>query len=102
MVIFSVYLNRCVFVMRSVVVLLCVSAVLCVVFVLSLFDPHLSFYWCLGSAMLRDCGISWVSVIIFFIALPGLREPDILFRFSAIFFLFLTYLCRLAYQARSE
>ena len=25
-----------------------------------LFCPHFSLFWCLGMAMLRDCGISWV------------------------------------------
>ena len=28
-------------------------------FVLSLFVPHLSFLWCLGRIVLRDCSISW-------------------------------------------
>ena len=30
-------------------------------FVPSLFVPHLSFIWCLGRTVLRDCGIDWVS-----------------------------------------
>ena len=29
-----------------------------VALVLSLFVPHISFFWCLGKAVLRDCGIS--------------------------------------------
>ena len=33
-------------------------------FVLSLFVPDLSFFWCLGKAVLRDCGISWVYSLI--------------------------------------
>ena len=32
----------------------------------SLFVPHLSFLWCLGKAVLRDCGFSWVSSLIIF------------------------------------
>ena len=32
-----------------------------VAFVLSLFVPHLSFFWCLRKAVLRDCGIPWLS-----------------------------------------
>ena len=37
------------------------SLVLYVTFVLSLFVPHLSFFWCLGKVVLRDSAISWVS-----------------------------------------
>ena len=54
----------------SVTVLLCAFVVSYVAFVLSLFVPHLSFFWCLGRAMVCDCGISWVSSHIF---LQGLR-----------------------------
>ena len=36
-----------------------------VAFVLSLFVPHLSFFWCLGKAVLGDCGISRVSSLEF-------------------------------------
>ena len=36
---------------------LCASVVSYVVFVLSLFVPHLSFLWCHGRAVLRDCGM---------------------------------------------
>ena len=54
---------------RSKTVLLqffvCASVVSCVAFVLSLFIPRLSFFWCLGKAVLRDCSISWVSSLIF-------------------------------------
>ena len=83
---FSIYLNRRVFVMglsgvtyflphveqKGAVVLLqfffvCASVVSYVAFVLSLFVPHLSFLCCLGRAAPRDCGISWVSSLIFFI-----------------------------------
>ena len=32
---------------------------------LSLFVPHLSFFLCLGKVVLRDCGISWVSYLIY-------------------------------------
>ena len=32
-----------------------------IAFVLSLFVPHLSFFWRLGKAKLRDFGIFWVS-----------------------------------------
>ena len=39
---------------------LCASVVSYVAFVLSLFVPHLSFFWCLGRDVFRDCGISWV------------------------------------------
>ena len=35
-----------------------------VFFFFPLFVPHLSF-WCLGKAFLCDCGISWVSSLIF-------------------------------------
>ena len=38
-------------------------------FVLLLFVPHLSFFWYLEMAVLRGCGISWVSFIVFFLAL---------------------------------
>ena len=48
---FSVYLNRRVFVMSY---FLCASAGLYMAFVLSLFDPCLSFLWCLGRAVLRN------------------------------------------------
>ena len=34
----------------------------CVAYVL-LFVPHLSFSWCLGKVVLRDCGVSWASVM---------------------------------------
>ena len=37
-----------------------------VAFVLSFFH-HLFFVWCLGSSVLRDYGIFWVSSLIFFI-----------------------------------
>ena len=35
------------------------------VFVLSLFVPRLSFFCCFETAVLRDCGISWVSSLVF-------------------------------------
>ena len=34
-------------------------------FVLSRFDPHLSFFWCPGKAVHRDCGISWIAYLYF-------------------------------------
>ena len=44
----------------------------------TVFIPHRSFYWCLGRAVLPDCGISWVSSLIIFhginIIKPRLRE----------------------------
>ena len=36
------------------------------VFVLSLFDLHLSFFW-FGRAVLRDCGIAWVYSLLYII-----------------------------------
>ena len=33
----------------------------------TLLFPHLSFGWCLGKALLRDYGISWISLLMFFI-----------------------------------
>ena len=41
--------------------LVCASVVSYVAFVLSLCVPRFSFFWCLRRAVLRDCGISWVS-----------------------------------------
>ena len=41
------------------------SVVSYVAFVLSLFVPHPSFYWCHGRVALRDCGISLVPSLIF-------------------------------------
>ena len=35
-------------------------------FVLSLFVPHSSSFWCLGWAVLFDCGISWIISNIFY------------------------------------
>ena len=35
-----------------------------VAFVFSLFVSDLSFFLCLGEAVLRDCSISWVSLLI--------------------------------------
>ena len=43
----------------------CATGVSCVAFVSSLVVPHLSFIWCHGRAVLRDCGISWVSSLVF-------------------------------------
>ena len=39
----------------------CASVVSYVAFALSLCASHLSFFWCLGKAVLRDCSIFWVS-----------------------------------------
>ena len=42
----------------SVAILLCLCVCgLIVAFVLSLFVPHFSFFWCLGKVVLRDCNI---------------------------------------------
>ena len=35
----------------------CATVVAFVAFKLSLFVPHLPFYWSLGRALIRDCGI---------------------------------------------
>ena len=43
----------------------CSSLFSFVAFVLSLFVPHLSFFWSLRKAVLRECGISWISALIF-------------------------------------
>ena len=43
----------------------CASVVSYVTFVLSLFVPRLSFFWCLGRAVHSECGISWVSSLMF-------------------------------------
>ena len=42
----------------------CTSTVSYMAFVLLLFVSHLSFFWCLGKAVLRDCGIS-LDILIF-------------------------------------
>ena len=39
-------------------------------FVLLLFVPHICFCWYLGKAVLRDCGISWVSSLVSLSLLP--------------------------------
>ena len=36
------------------------TVISCMAFALSLFVPHLSFFWCLGKGVLHDCGISWL------------------------------------------
>ena len=38
---------------------------------MSLFVPFLSFFWCLGKAVLRDCGVSSVSSHIYFFKLQN-------------------------------
>ena len=45
--------------------LACASVVSYVVFVLSLYVPHLSFFWCLGKAILPGCVIFLISSLIF-------------------------------------
>ena len=40
----------------------CASVVSYVTCVLSFFVPYLSFFWYLERAVLRDCGIPWVSI----------------------------------------
>ena len=42
----------------------CLSVLSYVPFILSLFILLLSFFWCFGRVVLRDCGISWVSLLI--------------------------------------
>ena len=51
----------------------CASVVSYVAFVLSLFLSHLSFFWRLGKAVLRDSGtcISWGSSLYSFVKLLG-------------------------------
>ena len=41
----------------------CTSVVSYVAFLLSLFAHPISFFWCLGRTVLRDCGISWVYLL---------------------------------------
>ena len=43
-----------------------------VVFVLYLFAPHSSCFWCFGRAVCHDCGISWLSSIIFLSTMVGM------------------------------
>ena len=75
----------------------CASVVSYVVFVLSFFVPHLTFFWCLGKAVFRDCGISWVSSLIFllngihFIGL--IKETGTLFCCCCFFFVFVFFVC---------
>ena len=45
--------------------IVCTLVVSYVVFDLSLFVSYLSFCWCLGKAVLRECGIFWVSSLLF-------------------------------------
>ena len=52
----------------------CVSVVSYVAFVFFLFGPYLSFLWYLGRAVLRDCGISLVSSLIFFPSEKGVNS----------------------------
>ena len=54
-------------------------------FVLSLFVPHLSFVWCLWKAVLRDCGISWISSLIFSVD-ERFRELVTLGRLAALLY----------------
>ena len=51
--------------------IVCVFGVSYGAFVSSLFVLHLPFCWCLGRAVVRDCGFSWVSTLIFLlVAIP--------------------------------
>ena len=43
--------------------LLCVSGISYVAFIVTLY-VHLSFFWCLDRVVRRDCGISWVSLLV--------------------------------------
>ena len=43
----------------------CMSVISYVAFVLSLFVLYLSFFWCIGTAMLSDCDISLISSPLF-------------------------------------
>ena len=52
----------------------CASVVSYVALVLSLFEPHLFFFWCLGRAVLRDWGISWISSHICFVLLSVITK----------------------------
>ena len=54
----------------------CTSVISYVAFVVSLFVPHLSFLWCLGSTVLRDYDISWISSLIFY---DGLWTTSVLY-----------------------
>ena len=67
---------------------------LCVLFVLSVFVPHLSFFWCLGNALFHVCGIYWVLFDIVLIFLNsfehvGIQSAYIFFFFFFFFFFFL-------------
>ena len=65
------------------------SVVSFVAFVLSLFVPQLSFFWCLGKAVLRDWGISWISSLIFlklFLLLLRFSGHVVLMSFQEIYF----------------
>ena len=81
MVKFSIYLNWNVFVMsrfpadRSKVVPLLQLFFVCAS-VVSLFVPHLSFFCCLGRAVLRVCGFSRVSFLVFSNPLERVRYYD--------------------------
>ena len=63
---------------------LCAPVVSYVLFVVSLFVPHLSLFWCLGRSVLRDCGISSVSSRIF---------SDFLLDSFRIMFVFVVLMC---------
>ena len=67
-----------------------------VAFVLSLFVPHLSFFWRLGRVVLRDNGISCISSLIdlyiFLLSLLFYPYQISLFFFILFFFFFFFYL----------
>ena len=47
-------------------VFVCASVMSHEAFVLLVFVPHLAFFWSIGRGVLCNCGISWVSSLIFF------------------------------------
>ena len=55
---------------------------------LPLFVPYLSFFWCLGKAVLRDCGISWISSLIFVTRLRSNKIFTLQLRFFISFYSF--------------
>ena len=91
---FSVYLNMHVFVMLSsfptdlskakpmLQFFGCASLASYMEFVLSLFVPHLSFFWGRGRDVLCDCGISWVSSLIFLCKINVLLVSTIILKLS--------------------
>ena len=65
------------------------SVISYVTFVLSLFVPDLSFFWCLWKVVLHDCGISWVCSHISVWYFLGMFIYIFVWHFLGIF----TYFC---------